>query len=229
MSPANKLKILLVGVDLPTRRVVRHHVEKQANWSIAAEVGTADEAVESAGTTNPEVIVLDHEAISHQTIPLIGNLLLKVPESKLLLLTSVCSEQDIRAAIRAGAAGLVTKAECEKRFTSAVKRAASGQRFLSGQIAKLVLRRFLDSAVGRPMPRPALSDLTPRELEIIRLISMGNGNKQVAAKLGIAVRTAEVHRSNAMRKLNLHNLAELVNFAASSGLIQFATTDSTSI
>ncbi len=62
--------------------------------------------------------------------------------------------------------------------------------------------------------------LTPRELEIVRLITLGKGNKQVAAQLGIAVRTAETHRANVMRKLNLHNLAEVVHYALVRGLVE---------
>jgi DNA-binding NarL/FixJ family response regulator len=62
--------------------------------------------------------------------------------------------------------------------------------------------------------------LTPRELEIVRLITLGKGNKEVAAQLGIAVRTAETHRANVMKKLNLHNLAEVVQFAMSRGLVE---------
>jgi len=221
MVPTRKLKILLVGVDIPTRRVARNLVEKQSNWSLVGDAGSVANAVESARLAQPQVIVLDQDALSARAVPALTNRLLSaVPSAKLLMITSVCSEQDIRASLRAGVTGLLSKSETETRFVSAVKHTASGERFLSGQLARIVLRRFLDSSVERVGSRSSLSDLTPREVEIVRLISVGNGNKQVAAQLGIAVRTAEVHRANAMRKLNLHNLAELVHFALSNGLIQ---------
>ena len=220
MSPTKKVKILLVGVDLPTRRVARNHIEKQTNWSLVGEVGSVGSALEFAHGARPDVIVLDHEAFIGQVISLIKRVLPVAPNCNLLLITSGCSEQEIRASLRAGATGFLSKSEFDARFVSAIKHTASGQRFLSGQLARLVLRRFLDSAVERTNARPPVSDLTPRELEIVRLISLGNGNKQVAAHLGIAVRTAEAHRANAMRKLNLHNLAEIVHFALSTGLIQ---------
>lgn len=222
MSPTRKLKILLVGADQPARRVARNLIEAQLNWSLVGEAGTVGAAAEVARVARPDVVVLDHQAFSELVVPVIKRLLSAAPNTKLLLLTSDCSEEEIRASLRAGATGLLSKSEIETRFISAVKHTASGHRFLSGQLARLVLRRFIDSAVERVNTRPPLSDLTPREFEIVRLISLGNGNKQVAAQLGIAVRTAEVHRANAMRKLNLHNLAELVHFAVSTGLIQVA-------
>lgn len=226
MSPTKKLRILLVSVDLPTRRVARSLIEKNPNWRVVGEPSSVGCAVESAPDFHPDLIVLDQDGLNGQGVPLINRLLLAVPNCNLLLLTSRCSERDIRASLRAGATGFLSKSELETRFISAVRHTASGQRFLSGQLARLVLRRFLDSAVERTNARPSLSELTPRELEIVRLISLGNGNKQVAAQLGIAVRTAEVHRANAMKKLNLHGLAELVHFALSAGLIQVAAESS---
>ena len=226
MSPTRKLKILLVGTDQPARRVARNLIDRQLNWSLVGEAGAVGAAAEVARLARPDVIVVDDEAFSELVVSVIKRLLSAAPNTKLLLLTSDCSEEEIRSSLRAGATGLLSKSEIDTRFISAVKHTASGQRFLSGQLARLVLRRFIDSAVERVNARPPLSDLTPREFEIVRLISLGNGNKQVAAQLGIAVRTAEVHRANAMRKLNLHNLAELVHFAVSTGLIQVAQTAS---
>jgi DNA-binding NarL/FixJ family response regulator len=206
-------------VDLPARRVARNLIEKQANWAIVGEASVHN-ALESARRSQADVIVLDDDALSGKAVPFISRMLPLHPSSKLLVLTSHSSEHEIRALLKAGATGLLAKSEFETKFVSAVKHIAAGQRFLSGQLARTVLRRFLDSAIEHTDTRPALSDLTPRELEIVRLISLGNGNKQVAAHLGIAVRTAEVHRANAMRKLNLHNLAELVHLAVSTGLIE---------
>ena len=220
MSPTKKLTILLVGVSLPTRRVARNLIEKQPNWSLIGETGSFGGSLELACKTRPDVIVLDHDAFEGQVISFIRRVLPAVPNCNLLLLTSGALERDIRTSLRAGATGFLSKSEFNMRFVSAVKHTASGQRFLSGQLARLVLRRFLDSAVEHTNARPPIGDLTPREVEIVRLLSLGNGNKQVAAQLGITVRTAEVHRANVMRKLNLHNLAEIVHFALSKGLIQ---------
>ena len=219
MSPTKKLRILLVGLDLPSRRIARSQIDKHSTWSVIGEAAIGD-ATDSTRAARPDLIVLDAEAVPGQIVPLVNQILSAGHSTRLLLLTSVCSEAEIRASLNAGVTGLLAKSELDTRFVSAVKHAASGQRFLSGQLARIVLRRFLDSAVDRVDKHPPLSELTPREREIVRLVSLGNGNKQVAAQLGIAVRTAEVHRANAMRKLNLHNLAELVHFAVSSGLIQ---------
>ena len=222
MAPTKKLKIVLLGLDVPTRRLARGLLEQQANWYLVGEFPAIESVPESARFVRPDLVVIDRESLGGEVTSSISRVMAAMPDARLLVLTGDCSEQDIRAALRAGASGLLAKSEIDTRFISAIKQAALGQRFLSGRLARLVLHRFLDSAVGRGNGRVPLSDLTPREREIVRLIALGNGNKQVAAQLGIAVRTAEVHRANAMRKLNLHSLAEVVYFAVSTGLIDFA-------
>lgn len=228
MAPTKKLRIGLLGLDAPTRRLARSLLDQHANCSLVGEFSATDSAMESVRFMRPDLIVLDRESLGGEVAPFISRLSAVIPDARLLVLTGDCSERDIRASLRAGAAGLLAKSEIDTRFISAIKQAASGQRFLSGRLARLVLHRFLDSAVGHGNGRPPFTDLTPREREIVRLIALGNGNKQVAAQLGIAVRTAEVHRANAMRKLNLHNLAELVHFAVSAGLIDIAALGSNS-
>ncbi len=229
MSPTRNLKIVLLGVDQPTRRIARSLIGQQANWNLIGEFPAVQSAVESARFIRPDFIVVDQEAIEGEFASFIRRVVSAMPHAKLLVLTWECSEQDIRASLRAGATGLLAKPEINNSFVSAIKRAASGERFLSGRLVRIVLRRFLDSAaVERTNGHTPFSDLTPREREIVRLIALGNGNKQVAAELGIAVRTAEVHRANAMKKLNLHNLAELLHFAVSTGLIEVPAVGSNS-
>lgn len=211
-------------MDAQTCRLARGLLEQHGKWNLAGEFPSTINALETARYLRPDVIVLDRESLEGEFSSFIGRVVSTIPDVRLLVLTWECPEGDIRASLRAGATGLLAKSEMDARFISALKQTASGERFLSGRLARIVLHRFLDSAVGGVNGHSAISDLTPREREIVRLIALGNGNKQVAAQLGIAVRTAEVHRANAMRKLNLHNLAELVHFAVSAGLIDVAGT-----
>jgi len=220
MLPTKKLQILLVDADLPTRHLARNQIRKRAAWTVVGEAGTAIEAFEQARGRRPDLIVLDHALAAEARIPLIPRLMVAAPKAKLVVLISNPSEEAIREDLRAGAMGFLLKSECKNRLGDAIKQAASGQRFFSGQIARIILRRFLYPSTSAETLRSGWDCLTPRELEIIRLITLGNGNKQVAARLGIAVRTAETHRANVMRKLNLHNLAEVVHYALVRGLVE---------
>lgn len=227
MARTKELKIVLLGMDVPSRRLARNLLEQHQNWNLAGEFPATERALESARFIRPDLLVLDRESLGEKPASFVSRVAASIPDARVLVLTRDCSEQEIRALLRAGATGLLAKSEIDTRFISAIKQAASGERYLSGRLARLVLHRFLESAVGNGNGAP-LSDLTPREREIIRLIALGSGNKQVAAQLGIAVRTAEVHRANVMRKLNLHNVAELLHFAVSAGLIDVAAIGSNS-
>jgi len=139
------------------------------------------------------------------------------------------SEDHIWRALRAGAQGYILTGEFDRKIVKAVKEVAQGRRFLSAQVTKVILRRFLapPSQAGRSA---GTVPLTPREIEIVRLLSSGNGNKQVAADLGIAVRTAETHRANIMKKLRLHSVAELIHFAISWDIVKTGSSvDSSSL
>ena len=220
MLPMKKLQILLVDGDLSTRHIARIQIRKHAAWSVIGEAETIAEALELVRARKPDLIVLDHSLAAEARVPVIPRIIASAPKVKLVMLISNPSEHVVREDLRAGAMAFLLKLECRNRLAEAIKQAASGQRFFSGQISRIILRRFLYPS-NNIEKTPEFSDgLTPRELEIVRLITLGKGNKQVAAQLGIAVRTAETHRANVMRKLNLHNLAEVVQYAMVRGLVE---------
>jgi two-component system, NarL family, response regulator NreC len=220
MLPTKKLQILLVDADLATRNVARTEIKKHSAWMLTGEADTVAEALELTRTRKPDLIVLDHGLTLVARVPVIPRIIAAAPKARLVVLISNPSEEAIRTDLRAGAVAFLLKFECKNRLATAIKQAASGQRFFSGQISRIILRRFLYPSTNVEKLSEISDGLTPRELEIVRLITLGNGNKQVAAQLGITVRTAEAHRANVMRKLNLHNLAEIVHYALLRGLIK---------
>lgn len=220
MLAMKKLQILLVVSDLSTRDIARNQIRKHAPWNLTGEAETIEAALELVHVRKPDLIVLDRSLAEDSRIPPVPQFMTTAPKTKLIMLVSNASERAVREDLRAGAMAFLLKSECKSRLAAAIKQVATGQRFFSGQISRIILRRFLFPAASSEQLPEASDGLTQRELEIIRLITLGNGNKQVAAKLGIAVRTAETHRANVMRKLNLHNLAEVMNYALARGLIE---------
>jgi|SRR5215467_3155500 len=220
MLPMKKLQILLVDGDLSTRSVVRNQIKKHASWNVTAEAETIAAALELMRIRKPDLMVLDRSLAAESRIPVVPLIIKIAPKIKLVMLMSNASEQAVREDLRAGAMAFLLKSECNNRLAAAIKQTVSGQRFFSGQISRIILRRFLFPSASSEQLSGVSEGLTPREMEIVRLVTLGNGNKQIAAKLGIAVRTAETHRANVMRKLNLHNLAEVLNYALVRGLIE---------
>ena len=220
MLPMKKLQILLVEGDLSTRNVARTQIKKHAAWTVSAEAETLAAAQELIRFRKFDLIVLDRSLAAEARIPVVPRIIATTPRARFVMLISNPSEQAVREDLRAGALGFLLKSECRNRLADAIKHAASGRRFFSGQISRIILRRFLYPTSNVEKIAGVSDGLTPRELEIVRLITLGNGNKQVAAQLGIAVRTAETHRANVMRKLNLHNLAEIMHYAIVRGLIE---------
>jgi len=220
MSPMKKLQILLVDGDPSSRYVARNQIRKHAAWTVAGEAETIGQALELVQARKPDLIVLDHSLAAETRVPVIPRIIASAPKVRFVMLLSNPSEQAVRDDLRAGAMAFLLKLECKNRLADEIKQATSGQRFFSGPISRIILRRFLYPSNGIEKMSEVSEGLTSRELEIVRMITLGKGNKQVAAQLGIAVRTAETHRANVMRKLNLHNLAEVVQYAMVRGLVE---------
>jgi len=125
----------------------------------------------------------------------------------------------VRQALDAGASGYLLKSDLTECLLKAVKAVSEGKRFLTPKVSEIVLQGFLKTTSQHQQAKRAGARTTPRELEILRLLAEGRSNKEIAAQLGIAVRTAETHRAKIMLKLGLHSLAELIHYAMSNQII----------
>jgi two-component system response regulator NreC len=121
--------------------------------------------------------------------------------------------------LEAGAVGYVPKRAAPEELIQAIQAAASGEVYLYPSLAKLLVKDFLTSEGGARSAR-ALDGLTDREQEVLALLAEGEGNPEIADRLGISPKTVSRHRENIMRKLNLHSRSELVKYAIRKGIIQ---------
>jgi len=137
-----------------------------------------------------------------------------------LILTMLESEDIMRDALAAGARGFILKTDAGRLLVSAIEALLRHQPFFTGNVSDFVLARYLDpelvANVGTATPRR----LTERETEIVQLLAEAKTGKEVATRLGVSVKTVEAHRSNIMRKLNIHSVAELVRYAIRNKIIQ---------
>jgi len=211
------LRILLVVDREADWSEVRALLESQEGWTVAGVAGDGDEAAAKGKILRPDIIILRGHPEDKYVLVTSQKLAELASLARFVILSGGDSEDDICQALQAGAQGYILAREFDRKIVTAVREVAQGRRFLSSQVTKVILRRFLAAPTGNG---PAGTvPLTPREMEIVRLLSAGSGNKQVAADLGIAVRTAETHRANIMKKLKLHSIAELIHFAISWGIV----------
>jgi DNA-binding NarL/FixJ family response regulator len=145
----------------------------------------------------------------------IPQLLTVCPSAKILILTMHDSGETATKVLAAGASGLVLKSDAGRDLVLAVQSIDKNQPFLSPAVTKIILGQLKTSA-----PAPAPSDLTPRELEVVKLLAQGRSNKEVASDLDISVKTVDAHRTNIMRKLNLRSYSELIHFAIRHKIIE---------
>jgi len=212
------LRILLVVDREADWSEVRALLESEEGWALAGVAGDGDEAAAKGKILRPDIIIIKGHQEDGYVLVTSQKLTELASLARFVIFSGADSEDCICQALQAGAQGYILAREFDRKIVAAVREVAQGRRFLSSQVTKVILRRFLAGPADAARPAGTVP-LTPRELEIVRLLSAGSGNKQVAADLGIAVRTAETHRANIMKKLKLHSIAELIHFAISWGIV----------
>jgi DNA-binding NarL/FixJ family response regulator len=212
-----RLRILIADDHGLVRRGARALLQSRNGWRVVGEAANGHEAVKKAIDLKPDVAVIDIGMPELDGIEVARQIREAVPNAKVLVLTMHESGEMVRRALDAGASGYLLKSDLTESLPKAVKAVAEGKRFLTPKVSEIVLEGFL-KARSQSQQGPGASRLTSRELEIIRLLTEGKANKEIAAMLGITVRTAETHRAKVMLKLRLHSLAELIHYAMRHGI-----------
>jgi DNA-binding NarL/FixJ family response regulator len=213
-----KLRILIADDHGLVRRGAAAVLRLRHGWNVVGEAANGREAVEKAIKLKPDVAILDIGMPELDGLEATRQIVGALPDTKVLVLTMHESDQMVRRALDAGARGYLLKSDLTGCLAKAVKAIAEGKRFLTPKVSEIVLDGFLRTSSERPQGERRGKRTTPREIEIIRLLTEGRSNKQIAALLGIRVRTVETHRTNIMLKLGLHSLADLIHYAIREGL-----------
>ena len=200
------------------RHGARALLRSRHGWRVVGEAANGREAVEQAIELKPDVAVVDIGMPELDGVEVVRQIRKAVPITKVLVLTMHESDQMVQRALAAGAHGYLLKSDLTECLAKAVKAVSEGKHFLTPKVSEIVVEGFLNSGNQHQQDGRAGLRITPRELEIVRLLAEGKVNKEIAALLGIAVRTVETHRSRIMLKLGLHSLAELIHYAMRNGL-----------
>lgn len=187
-------------------------------------VGEADngrDAIRMVGKLKPHLVIMDLSMPGINGIEATRSIKRHYPETKVLVLTLHKTEEYIHEAMGAGANGYILKDATHDELRVAVRSILNGKTYLSPDIAGKVINGFL-GVDTKPGGSSTWDSLTNREREILKLVAEGNANKHVAEYLCLSVKTVEKHRSNLMRKLDLHNASTLTAYAIEKGLIQMS-------
>jgi two-component system, NarL family, response regulator NreC len=213
-----KLRLLLGDDHTLVRQGLRKILEERPEWEVVAEVGDGREAIKKAQALKPDVAIIDIGMPLLNGIDATQQIVRKVPETKVLVLSMHSDEAYVTRALQAGATGYMLKDSAGKDLLKAVASVAAGQAFFSPAVARLMLDDYVRRVSGSGVA-DRYDSLSEREREIFQLIAEARTNKEVAELLQISPATVETHRARILQKLDIHNTAELVLYAVRRGVI----------
>lgn len=216
-----KLRILIADDHEVVRRGLCTLLQTREGWEVCGEAKDGREAVEKAKQVRPDVVILDVGMPNLNGLAATRQLIQQNPQQKVIVLTIADSDQVIREALDAGARGFVLKSDAARDLISAVEALQQNRMFFTPRVNDMVLAGFLDRGRnGSNGESPKLPTLTSREREVIQLLAEGKSSKEVASLFNLSTKTAETHRSNIMRKLDIHSIRDLVVYAVKNDIIQ---------
>jgi DNA-binding NarL/FixJ family response regulator len=210
------LSILIADDHEVVRRGIRALLDARPEWKVCGEAGTGLEAAEKARKLRPDLVLLDLSMPDMTGVDVIPRIREACPDAKVLVLTMHDSGEMASRVLAAGASGLVLKSDAARDLVRAVQSVEAGKPFLSPSVTRLIIGHLAKTHE----PGPSAADLSPREREVLKLLALGQSNKEVGAGLEISVKTVDAHRSSIMRKLNLRTYSDLIKFAIRRQIIE---------
>ena len=215
----NTIKLLLADDHAVLRAGLKTLFEAQPDMEVVAEAANGDEAVIRSCEDNPDVVLMDITMPGMKAVQATEEIKRSNPETKVLVLTMHEEESYLYQMLRAGADGYIPKKAADTELIDAIRATYRGEHFVHpsmtmGMVAELRGRELPDSRVTR------IDDsLSPREIEVLRLLAMGHTSQEIADVLYLSIKTVETHKARIKEKLGLTGRAELVRYAIQTGLM----------
>jgi len=210
---------ILVADDHDVMRIgIKELLATREGWEICAEARDGREALAKTGELKPDIVILDVNMPELNGIEAARRIRKKFVNTEVLIISFDYSDHLIRQIIDAGARGFVVKGDSERDLIAAVEALANHRPYFTPRAADVTLGRVRGEGPG--FREFAGNRLTPRELEIVQLLAEGKSSKEVAASLSISIKTADTHRANIMRKLDLHSVTDLVRYAVRNQIVK---------
>ena len=213
-----KFKIVIAEDYTIVRQGLKSLLESFSDFEVVGEAVNGKEAIESAGRLKPDLVLMDLSMPKTDGITAIKEIKRCRPQTRILALTVHKTEGHVRMALESGADGYIIKDASCTELEMAIRNILAGKSFLSPEISDGIIQGYL-SGIKAADTETKTGNLTPREVEVLKLIAEGYKSKEIAEYLSISINTVDKHRANLMRKLDLHNASALTHFALKEGLM----------
>ncbi len=215
MKGGKRIGILLADDHAILREGLKNLLSSENDMTVVAEVSDGRSAIELARTLNPDVIIMDVGMPNLNGIEATRQIVAAHPSVRLIALSALADRRYVSGMLHAGAMAYVIKSAAGDDLVKAIRCVLRNRTFISPEIAQSAFVPAVPPGSDDFLPR-----LSQREREILQRLAEGQTSNQIAIELGISTRTVETHRRNIMKKLDLHNLADLTRYAIREGLIQ---------
>ncbi|MCK9388595.1 MAG: response regulator transcription factor [Sulfuritalea sp.] len=214
-----KTRVLLADDHQMFRHALRTMLEQESSIQVVGEAGDGQELLKIAGGTPVDVVCMDIGMPRMNGIEATRRLLGINPAIKVIGVSAFADRDYVLDMLKAGASGYVTKSETGDELLRAIRAVRLNRTYLCPEIAATVAGALIDGSDGKS----AAPRIGARERQVLQLVAEGNTSAEIAQRLHVAFSTVEVHRRNIMRKLDLHNVAELTKYAIRNGITTSAT------
>jgi len=212
------LRIFIADDHKILRESLRLLLSQEADLEIVGEAANGREAVAEVRRLKPDVAIIDISLPQLNGVEVAARLKAALPRLKVIILTMHKTEELVRQAFLAGADAYLLKENAYEELRHAITTVAAGGKHISDSVLPMVINGFVDcGSAGRGS---GWELMTPREREILQLLAEGSTNKDIAGALNISLKTVDTHRTNIMRKLDLHSISELVLYAVRNHLVE---------
>ncbi|MEK7678024.1 MAG: response regulator transcription factor [Verrucomicrobiota bacterium] len=210
------IRILIADDHGLIREGIRKVLKNHPDMTVMGEAGNCQEIFAQLERETPDVLILDISLPGRSGLDALGELRERYPRVQVLVLSMYPEERYAVRAIKAGAAGYVTKQSAAKELVNAIRKVQGGGRYISPTLAEQ-----LANEIAAQTDRPLHEALSDRELEIARWLALGKTGTEIAAELSLSVNTVANHRARILKKMQMKNNAELIRYAIEHGLVNF--------
>lgn len=219
MNASKPITVLLAEDHMIVREGLRFLLQSERDIEVVGEAANGRLAVALALKLRPAVVIMDIAMPLLNGLEATRQIRHAIPDAKILILSAHSDDAYVEKVTELGASGYLIKQTSAHFLAEAIREVNKGNAFFSPSIEKRTKKRQLDSLDRKGLPKTKIR-LSSREVEVLQLIAEGEANKQIAAELGISIKTVEKHRDHLMQKLDIHDTASLTRYAISEGIIE---------
>ncbi len=219
-----KIRVLLTDDHTLFRQGLRTLLSAEPDLEVAGEAGNAADAVSLARQLHPDVVLMDIGMAGISSFEATRQIRKERPETRVVFLSMYDDEDYLAECVDMGASGYILKEGPADQLVTAIREVHRGGSYLSPRLLTRLVDGFRMQGRGGPARQPRFGTLTKRELEILKMLAEGRSVKEIASGFDLSVKTVEAHKFNLMRKLDIHNKAQLVQYAIQKKVIRLPET-----